>query len=136
MARQCNIHSRLLVHYVYVIFRTEYFIIIDKIMIKYAMMMGSSSAQEDRKPLHLLHGPLRVLSSSGNSHHHRLFSHYLINHNEIISSKIGTCVIYWSSRMYGDQVNIWRQLPFNYPEHHFRSSSFACPAAIFTNVYK
>ena len=47
------VHCRLPANYVRANFRTQYFIVIDKIIIKYTMMMGNSCAQEDRKPLHL-----------------------------------------------------------------------------------
>ena len=43
------------------------------------MMMGNSSSRDHQKPMHLLHGPRVVLSSTGISHHHCLFSHYFIN---------------------------------------------------------
>ena len=34
-----------------------------------------------------------VRSSSGISHHHRLFDHYFINYNEVFSLKIGIKVV-------------------------------------------
>ena len=34
------------------------------------------------------------LSDTGNSHHHRLFNQYVIDYNEVSSSKIGMHVMY------------------------------------------
>ena len=69
-----RVHSGLLVHFGCTNFRIEYFVVMNKTMIKFVfkMMMGNSSDREDRNPLHLPHGHvlLQILSSTGVPHIH------------------------------------------------------------------
>ena len=52
--------------------------------------MRNASYLEDRKTMNLLRSLLKVLSSTGISHHHRSFDHYFINYRKEFSFKIGT----------------------------------------------
>ena len=48
-------------------------------------------------------GTLESFSTPGNSQHHCLFNNYLINYNEVFSSKIVTHATYWQFRMHYSQ---------------------------------
>ena len=68
---------------------TEYFIVIDEIVVNQTMTLGISSAQEGWE----LQGLHEVLMSTGISHTYRLTHHYFVIYSQADSSKIGMYVI-------------------------------------------